>query len=197
MPLVPFLLAGKWCREKGRVSPFARRVRNFLELNCPFLKVAVLTLGSQYPWRASLVVRSKWSVNTPGSSSFLCSDRYSEWERRDVTWSLLLPSLYSPPFSLTAHFDPPDDSCWFWGAQQQQKVPPGDTALASAIWQWSCFGFTTHICCTDHFLIWRQIITRCDAAMDEQKLFPLFLFLLLSIYCWPANYFNLKGDLMR
>lgn len=62
-----FLLAGKWCREERRFSPFARRVRNFLELNCPFLKVAVLTLGSQYPWRASLVVRSKWSVNTPGA----------------------------------------------------------------------------------------------------------------------------------
>lgn len=138
MPLVVFLLAGKWCREKGRFSPFAQRVRNFLELNCPFLKVAVLTLGSQYPWRASLVVRSKWSVNTPGSSSFLCSDQYSELERGDVTWSLLLPSLWSPPFSLTAHFDPSDDSCWFWGVQQQQKVPPGDTALASAIWQWSC-----------------------------------------------------------
>lgn len=98
MPLVEFLLAGKWCREERRFSPFAPRVRNFLELNCPFLKVAVLTLGSQYPWRASLVVRSKWSVNTPGSSSFLCSDPYSELERRDVTWSLLLPSLWSPLF---------------------------------------------------------------------------------------------------
>lgn len=109
---VPF--SREVCREERRFSPLAQRVRNFLELNCPFLKVAVLTLGSQYPWRARLVVRSKWGVNTPGSSSFLCSDQYSELERRDVTWSLLLPSLWSPlfyPSPLQPILTPPDDSC--------------------------------------------------------------------------------------
>lgn len=132
MPLVAFLLAGKWCREKGRFSPFAQCVRNFLELNCPFLKVPVLTLGSQYPWIASLVVRSKWRVNTPGSSSFSCSDQYSDSGRRDVTWSLLLPSLWSllfypsplqpiwTPLVIPAGFGEPSSSTWSLPGMQQR-----------------------------------------------------------------------------
>lgn len=78
--------------QEGRLSPFALYVRKFLGLNSQFFKVTVLTLGSQYPQIASLVVRSKWSVNTPGNSSFFCS------ERRDVTYRQLLHSLWSPLF---------------------------------------------------------------------------------------------------
>lgn len=199
MPLVAFLLAGKWCREKGRVSPFAQCVRNFLELNCPFLKVPVLTLGSQYPWIASLVVRSKWRVNTPGSSSFSCSDQYSDSGRRDVTWSLLLPSLWSPVF-YPSPLQPIWTPWWFLlvlGSPAAANGPSRGCSSASSSLPVKPFGFSTHICCTDHFLIWRQIISHCAAAMDEQKLFSPFLFLLFSVYCWPVNCFNLKGDLMR
>lgn len=82
--------------QKGRLSLFALYVRKFLGLNSQFLKVTVLTLGSQYPQIASLVVRSKWSVSTPGNS---CSDPYSKMlERRNVIYRQLLHWLWSPLF---------------------------------------------------------------------------------------------------
>lgn len=100
--------------QEGRLSPFALYVRKFLGLNSQFFKVTVLTLGSQYPQIASLVVRSKWSVNTPGNSSFFCS------ERRDVTYRQLLHSALVSTvlfWYLAAHFHHPDHAFCSLGYQ--------------------------------------------------------------------------------
>lgn len=102
--------------------------------------------------------------------------------------STLLP--YSP-------FWPPWWLLLILGSPAAANSPSWGHSIAWSNLTAKLFGFTTHICCTDHFLIWRQIISHCDAAMDEQKLFPPFLFLLFSVCCWPVNCFNLKGDLMR
>ena len=108
-----FFWQGRGAVQKGRLSPFALYARKFLGLNSQFVKVPVLTLGSQYPQIASLVVRSKWSVNTPGNSSCFCSDPCSKMlERWDNSFTrsglhcfiLLACSPFSPPWRCVLQF---------------------------------------------------------------------------------------------